>query len=279
MKHRSQVWLAILFLVLIGLPACSGDDSGSNNSNYATSTPTSVPTTVSGVPIYTYKVVNVYPHDSNAFTQGLDYEDGILYEGTGRTGRSSLRKCELATGNISQIYNVPVPYFGEGIVVVEDRIIQLTWKSRIGFVYDKDSFELQKQFTYQTEGWGITYDGERLIMSDGTATLYFWDPVTLEELGNITVKDGNTTVTRLNELEYVDGEIYANIWQTDTIARIDPLTGGVVGWVYLQGLLASEGITQGVDVLNGIAYDEENDRLFVTGKLWPRLFEIELVRY
>ena len=264
MKRGYRLWFPILFIALVGLLACSSGDTDNNGqpTSVPTLAPTSVPTPISNAPFYSYKIVNVYPHDSNAFTQGLDYDDNVLYEGTGRVGRSSIRKCELETGNISQIYNVPVPYFGEGIVVVEDRIIQLTWKSHLGFIYDKDTFELQKQFSYPTEGWGITYDGERLIMSDGSATLYFWDPITLEELGSITVKDGNTTVNRLNELEYVEEEVYANIWQTNKIVRIDPSNGEVVGWIYLQGLLASEGIIQSVDVLNGIAYDEENKRTY-----------------
>ena len=227
-------------------------------------------------PVYSYNIVNAYPHDRDAFTQGLVFEHGVLYEGTGLSGRSSLRRVDLETGEVQQIYELP-HFFGEGITVYGDEIIQLTYTTQVGFVYDKDTFELRRQFNYSTQGWGITSDGERLIMSDGSATLYFWDPGTFEETGRVEVHDGDSPVNRLNELEYVRGEVYANVWQTDSIARIDPGTGRVVGWIDLSGLLTPEDKSQSVDVLNGIAYDEENDRLFVTGKLWPKLFEIKLV--
>jgi glutamine cyclotransferase len=227
--------------------------------------------------IYTYTIIHTYPHDPNAFTQGLIFEDGVLYEGTGLRGRSSLRRVELETGEVLQIYELPNQYFGEGVTIYDDRIIQLTWQSNVGFVYDKDSFELLHTFDYPTEGWGITHDGEHLIMSDGTSTLYFWDPETFEVVNQIEVYDDDGPVVRLNELEYIQGEVYANVWQTDKIARIDPQTGHVVGWINLQGLLSQKDLPQTVDVLNGIAYDAAGDRLFVTGKLWPKLFEIELV--
>ena len=228
-------------------------------------------------PTYAYRIVQAYPHDREAFTQGLIFQDGLLYEGTGLRGRSSLRRVDLETGQVLQIHSLADQYFGEGITIYGDKIYQLTWQSRVGFVYDKESFELLQEFSYPTEGWGITHDGERLIMSDGTATLYFWDPETLAEIGHVQVHDQGSPVTRLNELEYVQGEIYANVWQTNLIARIDPQTGQVVGWIVLQGLLTPEDLSQPVDVLNGIAYDAASDRLFVTGKLWPKLFEIELV--
>jgi glutaminyl-peptide cyclotransferase len=227
-------------------------------------------------PVYTYNVVNTYAHDPDAFTEGLVFEDGVLYEGTGRYGQSSLRRVDLETGDVLQIRELSSEYFGEGITVYEDRIIQLTWKSHVGFIYDKDSFELLQESHYSTEGWGITHDGERLIMSDGTSTLHFLDPQTFEEIGQIHVFNSNGAVDELNELEYVQGEIYANVWQTDRIARISPETGQVVGWIDLGGLLSAEDRSEPVDVLNGIAYDATNDRLFVTGKLWPKLFEIEL---
>ncbi|NWF77940.1 MAG: glutaminyl-peptide cyclotransferase [Chloroflexi bacterium] len=229
------------------------------------------------IPVYTYNITNIYPHDRNAFTQGLIFDDGFLYEGTGLSGQSSLRRVELETGEILQIYELPEQFFGEGITIYEDKIIQLTWQSHVGFVYDKDSFEILQEFNYSTEGWGITHDGERLIMSDGTSTLHFLDPHTFEKIGEIEVFDNRGPVTRLNELEYVQGEIYANVWQTDRIAIIAPETGRVIGWIDLAGLLTEEDRSQPVDVLNGIAYDAENDRLFVTGKLWPKLFEIEIV--
>ena len=235
------------------------------------------PTTSSITPVYSYNVVNTYPHDRSAFTQGLVFEDGVLYEGTGLNGRSTLRRVKLETGEVLQIHELPAQFFGEGVTVYGNDIIQLTWQSHVGFVYDRDSFELLQEFNYSTQGWGITHDGERLIMSDGTATLYFLDPETFEEIGRVGVYDNDGSVNRLNELEYVQGEIYANVWQTNCIARIDPQTGQVVGWIELKGLLTPEDRGEPVDVLNGIAYDAENARLFVTGKLWPKLFEIELI--
>ncbi len=239
-------------------------------------TPGSVNSTDSRViPVYTYRIINTYPHDRNAFTQGLFFENGFIYEGTGLNKRSTLRRVELETGNVVQLYEMPEQYFGEGITIWKDRIIQLTWQAREGFVYDKESFELLRNFDYPTEGWGITHDGEQLIMSDGTATLYLLDPETFVETGRIQVSDIDGPVSRLNELEYVDGEIYANIWQSNRVARISPNTGEVVGWIDLQGLLRPE--AEAVDVLNGIAYDEAGERLFVTGKLWPKLFEIVIV--
>jgi glutamine cyclotransferase len=243
----------------------------------ATVTPTLPLTETVQVPVYRYRIINTYPHDRAAFTQGLVYEDGFLYEGTGRRGQSTLRKVELESGQVLQSIALPPILFGEGIVIFGDRIVQLTWHARIGFVYDKASFELQQSFGYPTEGWGITHDGQQLIMSDGTSTLYFWDPETLAEIGRVEVTDSGRPVPRLNELEYVQGEVFANIWQTDRIARVDPNTGHVVGWIDLAGLLGPEDLTEPVDVLNGIAYDAAGDRLFVTGKLWPKLFEIELV--
>ena len=229
------------------------------------------------IPVYSYNIVNTYPHDRDAFTEGLVFEDGFLFEGTGLLGHSTLRRVELETGDILQILELSAEFFGEGITIYGDKIIQLTWQSNIGFVYDKDSFELLQEFNYSTEGWGITHDGTRLIMSDGTSTLHFLDSQTFEEIGQLEVFDDDGPVTRLNELEYVQGEIYANVWQTDRIARIAPDTGRVVGWVDLRGLLTAEDRSEPVDVLNGIAYDAETDRLFVTGKLWPKLFEIELI--
>jgi glutamine cyclotransferase len=236
-----------------------------------------VPTPPDRTPVYGYKIANVYPHDRSAFTQGLVFEDGFLYESTGLNGQSTLRKVELETGKALQIYRLPSQFFGEGVTLWKETLVQLTWQSRIGFVYDKKSFRVLRQFTYRTEGWGITQDGKRLIMSDGSATLYFLDPDTLETMGSIQVRDQGVPVMRLNELEYINGEVYANVWQTDRIARIAPDTGQVVAWIDLQGLLREEERFPPVDVLNGIAYDTAGDRLFVTGKYWPKLFEIELV--
>jgi glutamine cyclotransferase len=225
-----------------------------------------------------YRVVTEYPHDRRAFTQGLAYVDGIMYEGTGLYGESTLRRVDLETGEVLQGVGLSKDYFGEGIAVLGDRIYQLTWKNGICVVFDRESFEFQEAFTYDTEGWGLTTDGERLIMSDGTNRLFIRDPETFAELDTIDVYDGVRAIWNLNELEIVDGEIWANVWQTDQIARIDPETGQVTGWIDLTGLLSGrDRARHPVDVLNGIAYDPETDRLFVTGKLWPKLFVIEIV--
>jgi glutamine cyclotransferase len=224
---------------------------------------------------YIYNIVNVYPHDAAAFTQGLVFEDGILYEGTGLYGQSTLRRVELETGTVKQVYDLPDQFFGEGITFFGDKIIQLTWLSGKGFVYDRNSFELLQEFEYTTEGWGITHNGSALIMSDGTATLYFLDPETFQTIGQIEVHD-EEPVALLNELEYIHGSVYANIWKEDKIAIIDPQTGQVMGWIDLTGINDSENQNTG-SVLNGIAYDQNGDRLFVTGKRWSKLYEIELV--
>jgi glutamine cyclotransferase len=227
-------------------------------------------------PVYSYTIINTYPHDRQAFTQGLVFDQGIVYEGTGLRGRSSVRRVDLTTGRVLQLRALPAPFFGEGITVFGPHLIQLTWQSKVGFVYDKTHFTLLRQFTYPTEGWGITHNDQHLIMSDGTSVLYFLDPETLSETGQLHVRDDQGPVERLNELEYVQGSIYANIWQTDRIARIDPESGQVTAWIDLTGLLPLEDRVERVDVLNGIAYDAAQDRLFVTGKLWPKLFEIRI---
>jgi glutaminyl-peptide cyclotransferase len=227
-----------------------------------------------GTQVSPYKVIRSYPHDRQAFTQGLVYEGGVFYEGTGLHGRSSLRRVDPASGRTLKEIRLEPSHFGEGITVFGDRIVQLTWKSHVGFVYDKSSFRLLKTFTYPQEGWGITHDGERLIMSDGTSVLHFLDPQDFREVDTLGVHDGRVPVTRLNELEYVQGFIYANVWPTDRIAVIHPRTGRVEVWMDLKGLLG-KAESQGADVLNGIAYDTRGDRLFVTGKLWPKVFEIQ----
>jgi glutamine cyclotransferase len=208
----------------------------------------------------------------------LVFENDFLYEGTGLHEKSSLRKVELATGSVIQMKELPRKFFGEGVTIYENRIIQLTWRSHTGFVYDKESFALLQEFSYPMEGWGITHDGSHLIMSDGTSTLHFLDPHTFKEVDQITVTDANGLVSKLNELEYVKGEIYANVWPTERVAMIKPHTGQVSGWIELSGLLRKEDYDTPMDVLNGIAYDEKDDRLFVTGKWWPTLFEIKLIR-
>ena len=228
--------------------------------------------------LYTYVIVNTYPHDRTAFTEGLAFENGILYEGTGLYGNSSLRKIELNTGRILADHELDSEMFGEGITLCGDELIQITWKNHVGFVYDKDTLDLIREFSYSTEGWGITYDGTRLIMSDGSSTLHFLDAETFEEEGRVEVYDNGKPVSNLNELEHIRGQIYANVWLTDRIARILPETGEVVAWVDLEELLTPEEQKE-ADVLNGIAYDAKNDRLFVTGKLWPNVFEIDLVPF
>ncbi|MHB8808677.1 MAG: glutaminyl-peptide cyclotransferase [Desulfobulbaceae bacterium] len=229
------------------------------------------------VQVYGYRVLRAFPHDSGAFTQGLVMADGVLFESTGLNGRSSLRRVDLETGAVLQSRELPRQYFGEGVAVLGKRIIQLTWRSGVGFIYDLDTFALQRTFAYPAEGWGLTTDGARLIASDGTATLRFLDPETFAEERRLTVVDQAVPVTRLNELEYVEGRIFANVWQTERIAIIDAQSGRVTGWLDLSGLLTPEERARPVDVLNGIAYDQRSGRLYVTGKLWPRLFEIELV--
>lgn len=259
----------------------------------ATALPTTAPTATLASPLasplqspiptpavaaqYGYEIIATYPHDRDAFTQGLVYDDGVLYESTGLNGRSSLRKVNLQTGEVLQRRDIDQQYFAEGLTLFNDKLIQLTWQSNKGFVYDKTTFEPLREWTYPTEGWGLTHDGKQLIMSDGSATLRFLNPDTLAVEREITVTDAGQPVVRLNELEYVNGEIFANVWQTDLMARIDPQTGRVNGWIDLSGLLSPADRVQPVDVLNGIAYDPAGDRLFVTGKLWPKLFEIKLV--
>lgn len=228
-------------------------------------------------PVFSYRVVNVYPHDPDAFTQGLLFEGGFLYESTGENGKSSLRKVDIKTGKVLKKTDLNSEYFGEGLVLWKSKLIQLTWQTRLGFVYDRETFKMVNTFVYRNEGWGITHDGKRLIMSDGSDTLYFWDPETFKETGRLPVLDRGQPVSNLNELEFVRGEIWANIWQTDRIARISPLTGKVTAWIDLAGLLKADNVSRRIDVLNGIAYDPQLDRLFVTGKLWPKLFEIRLV--
>jgi glutamine cyclotransferase len=226
---------------------------------------------------YGYEVVHEYPHDPAAFTEGLFYLNGFLYEGTGMEKESSIRKVRLETGEVVQKHDLPGHYFGEGVINWKDRLIELTYKSQVGFVYDLAGFTLRKQFEYPGEGWALTQDGKRLIMSDGTPELRFWDPETLQETGRLTVTEYGQPLKNVNELEWVKGEIYANVWLTNRIVRIDPATGKVVGSIDLSGLLNPADAGQGQpDVLNGIAYDAKGDRLFVTGKRWPKLFEIRL---
>lgn len=235
------------------------------------------PTVPVAAPVSGYRVVNVYPHDPAAYTQGLLFHDGFLYESTGLHGRSTLRKVKLETGEVVQRRRIDQAHFAEGLAEWEGQLVQLTWQSKIAFVYRLSDFASQRTFSYAGEGWGLTHDGRRFILSDGTSTLRFLDPDTFRETGRVTVTDGGQSVAHLNELEYVRGEVFANIWYSDRVARISPESGRVTGWIDLSGLLSPTFRRNPDDVLNGIAYDAKTDRLFVTGKLWPRLFEIDIV--
>ena len=247
--------LAIVFVLLLATVACRA-----------------------AIPVYGYKIVHAYPHDISAYTEGLFYKDGYLYESTGEKGKSSIRKVQLETGKVLQRHEAPSQYFGEGIVDWKGQLIQLTWQSGTGFVYGLDDFKLRHTFSYPGEGWALTRDSRHIYMSDGSSVLRILDPDTLATVGSIMVTADGVPVTNLNELEWVDGEIYANIWLTNRIARIDPTTGHVVGWIDLTGLFDVNTLPRPIDdVLNGIAWDARHDRLFVTGKNWPQLFEIKLV--
>jgi glutaminyl-peptide cyclotransferase len=228
-------------------------------------------------PIDSYRVVNAYPHDPAAYTQGLIYRDGFLYESTGLRGSSSLRKVRLETGEVVQQRRVDQAHFAEGLADWKDQLVQLTWQSNVAFVYDRTSFAPRRTFSYSGEGWGLTRDERRFILSDGTEQLRFFDPETFREIGRVTVTDAGKAIRDLNELEYIRGEVYANVWHTDRIARISPQTGGVTRWIDLRGLMSAGYRLDPEAVLNGIAHDTTGDRLFVTGKLWPRLFEIQVV--
>ena len=229
------------------------------------------------IPVYTYFIVNSFPHDHEAYTQGLIYSEGFLYESTGKRGKSTLRKIDLETGAVLQWHNLADHLFGEGITLFNNQIVQLTWESYIGYIYDKDSFTVLEEFYYNSEGWGITNDGSRIIMSDGSTTLYYLEPETYAVIDQIEVTANDIPIRNLNELEYVKGEIYANVMPSNRIARINPETGKITGWIDLSGILQTLKQGYAVDVLNGIAYDPENDRLFVTGKLWPKVYEIKVI--
>ena len=228
---------------------------------------------------YRYRVVKTLPHDKYAFTQGLEYHDGLFWEGTGLNGRSSLRRVKPDTGEVLQKVDLESTYFGEGISVIGQRVLQLTWKAQQGFIYDRKTMKRTGQFAYPGEGWGLAHDAKAIYMSDGSAQIRVWDPTTLKEVRRITVKAGNREVDQLNELEVVEGEIFANVWQSDVILRISPVDGRVLGILDMRGLLdPNEPGAREADVLNGIAYDAATKRLFVTGKLWPKIYQIEIFR-
>jgi glutaminyl-peptide cyclotransferase len=256
------------------LIACSGGTNSPAQENHPEDQPRSA-----GVQYFTYEVINTFPHDPSAYTQGLVFHDDALYESTGLNGQSSIRKVELQTGKVLRKVEVAPQFFGEGLALLNDRAYQLTWQSQQGFIYDPNDFRLLKTFKYTGEGWGLTHDGHSLIMSDGTPRIRFLDPDSLAVQRTIDVADGQLPIHQINELEYIKGEIYANIYQTERIARINPESGKVTAWINLSGLrLLSQQDQQQrpIDVLNGIAYDEARGRIFVTGKLWPKLFEIKL---
>ena len=263
----TQPWLAIAFLLVAPAQLLRGQSPRQVN--------------VKRPGEYTFEIVRVYPHDPAAYTQGLSYDDGFLYEGTGLHGRSSLRKVRLETGEVVQRIDLGQEFFGEGITLVnneaKNEVIQLTWQSGTGFVYDRKDFHLLRRFSYPGEGWGLTTNGREIFMSDGTPEIRVLDTSTLKEKRRFTVHDGATPIGQLNELEFVEGEIFANVWQTDRIVRISPQSGRVVGWIDLSGILSPVFRRERDAVLNGIAYDAKRKRLFVTGKLWPSIFEIKLV--
>ncbi len=269
-KQRKQRWGAALLVVLL----CVVITVVVLRIN-TPQTISSLPETME--PLMTYQVLNVYPHDPSAFTQGLIYLDGFLYESTGLYGESSLRQVALETGEVLQQVTLSSDFFAEGLTVWEETLIQLTWRERLGFVYNTLDFALFSQFGYPTEGWGLTQDGERLIMSDGSSTLYFLAPGTFQVVGTVTVTFDGEEIQQLNELEFIRGEVFANIWRTDDIIRINPDTGVVTGWIDLTGILPEDSQAETTDVLNGIAYDTAQDRLFITGKRWPYLYEIRLI--
>jgi glutamine cyclotransferase len=251
-------------LVLVSACACS-----------PSTTPTPTAPAADALPAYSYDIVATYPHDPKAFTQGLVYTDGVLYETTGQEGESWLRKVDLATGAVLQQHDIADEFFGEGMVIWGDQIVTLTWRGEKGFIFDKATFAPKGEWTYAGEGWGLTADDTQIFMSDGTAQIRKIDPATLQETGRIDVKMNGKPVDKLNELEFVKGEIWANVFETDRIARIDPATGEVKGIIYLGGLLKPDERRK-TDVLNGIAWDKAGDRIFVTGKYWPKLFEIRI---
>lgn len=267
--HLAGIAAFLLFIVCI---SCGNGDN-TNVPNVNNSPPSNAP-----APKYGYQILNVFPHDSNAFTQGLILVDGKLLESTGQEGSSSLRSVELETGKVLKKVDVPPPYFAEGIAVLNGKVYQLTWQHGVGFIYDLQTFEPAGQFDYQGEGWGLTTDGQSLIMSDGSNKLKFLDPANFRVTKTISVVDGTTPVNQLNELEFIKGEIYANVWHADRIAVIDPQSGRVKAWIDLIGLMPEGELRDEEAVLNGIAYDQVNDKCYVTGKLWPRVFEIKIKR-
>jgi len=285
--------ISALFLLALGVSLAFGGFIPLNDMpTTPTATPTPVPTptqassatstaapTVTTQPnnspiIYTYQIVNIYPHDTEAFTQGIVFDNGTLLESTGGWGTSYLRRVDIESGTVVQECRLSDEFFGEGLAKIDDKLVQLTWLNNLGLVYDSNTFELLGNFSYPTQGWGLSFDGQKLIMSDGSSTLYFLDPITYDRIGQLNVVDGDIPIANINEMEYINGDIYANIWKTQKIAIINPQTGQVKGWIDLAGIYQPQGVE---DVLNGIAYDQKANRLFVTGKNWPNIYQIEIM--
>ena len=285
MRVRTHILLlGVISAVLVSLTGCDKNPTSSISSSVPVfqsassgdELPKETNAATAEIPIYTYEVVNTYPHDRGAFTQGLVFLDGALLESTGLNGQSSLRKVDLKTGSVLKRVEVPAEYFAEGLAALDGKLFQLTWQNQKGFVYDLESFKLEKDFSYEGEGWGLTTDGHWLILSDGTDQIRFLDPATFEVKQTIHVLARGQAVNRLNELEYIKGEIFANVWGSDYVVRIDPATGRVTGVIDFTGLLAPQYRRFDTDVLNGIAYDAKENRIFITGKKWPKLFEVRL---
>jgi glutaminyl-peptide cyclotransferase len=270
---RREFFIALLSAALfVSVIACSGLSTAMHATQSGEEAAADSP------PVYTYQIVNTWPHDEEAYTQGLVFHDGQLFESTGLRGQSSLRRVELKTGKVKKKIEVAREYFAEGMTIFRDKIFQLTWQSKKGFVYDLKKFKPEGEFAYEGEGWGLTHDGHSLILSDGTNRIRFLDPASFQVQRTISVFDQGQPLTELNELEYINGEIYANIWKTDRIVRIDPTTGKINAWIDMTGLHHQGDEGNAENCLNGIAYDAEHDRLFVTGKRWPNLYEIRLVK-
>ena len=282
--RRSRV---VTFAVLLGalgfvatagaFGACGSKDATANSASSATSTATDS-SQPARTPTYSVEVVNTFPHDRGAFTEGLYFHEGRLFESTGEFGTSNIREVDLATGRVLRKHDLDSLYFGEGTVIVGDKLYELTWKNQKAFIYDWKTFAPKGEFTYEGEGWALTTDGKSLIMSNGSSVIAWRDPKTFKIEKTLEVNEHGTPVKALNELEWIKGELWANVWQSDQIARIDPVTGNVIGWIDLAGILPAIDRDGNEDVLNGIAYDAAKDRVFVTGKKWPKIFEIKLKR-
>jgi glutamine cyclotransferase len=278
-RNHSRVFVIAVCVLLVAVAVLVGLSSMRSSSGVAPSgsaSPAPPATSDGRARQVSYETVNSYPHDSTSFTQGLLWRDGGFYESTGMYGHSKLRRLEFPSGKLLKEVSLTDDLFGEGLALVDTRLIQLTWTTHRGFTYDIQSFEKLEEFRYDTEGWGLTYDGTNLILSDGSSDLFYLDPHSFKVIKKLPVTMNGQPITELNELEFIDGEIWSNVWQTDLILRIDPATGRVTSFLNMKDLLAPSDRTGTEDVLNGIAYDADKKRIFVTGKRWPRIFEIRI---